>query len=81
MGWRFFFYANEGLEPMHVHCQKAEAEGKYWLELDSFDVVEAHAYNMTPADKRIVRKIIFEHFDYISSQWSEFQEHIHGKSA
>jgi hypothetical protein len=36
-GWRFFFYANERNEPMHVHCQKAEAEAKYWLDVDHFD--------------------------------------------
>ncbi|MCD6376055.1 MAG: DUF4160 domain-containing protein [Caldisericaceae bacterium] len=22
--WRFFFYSNEGDEPIHIHCQKEE---------------------------------------------------------
>ena len=22
LGWRLFFYANEGNEPMHIHCKK-----------------------------------------------------------
>jgi hypothetical protein len=26
MGWRFFFYADEGNEPIHIHCKKAEKE-------------------------------------------------------
>jgi hypothetical protein len=73
-GWRFFFYANEGDEPVHIHCQKAEAEAKYWLDVDSFEVIEAHSYNMSPADTRKVRRIIFEHFDYIVSEWQRFQE-------
>ncbi len=32
-GFRFFFYSNEGTprEPVHVHVQKAGAEGKIWL--------------------------------------------------
>ena len=24
MGWRFFFFANEGHEPMHIHVEKGE---------------------------------------------------------
>lgn len=31
-GLRFFFYSNEGNEPMHVHVMKGNAEGKLWLE-------------------------------------------------
>jgi hypothetical protein len=34
----------------------------------------AHSYNMSQADKRIVRKIIFEHFDYIVDEWEKLQE-------
>ena len=74
LGWRFYFYANERNEPIHVHCKKGEAEAKYWLDLDNFEAIEAHAYNMGPADKRAARRIIFDHFDYIVSQWNDFQE-------
>jgi hypothetical protein len=31
LGWRFFFYTNEGNEPMHAHAGKGETECKYWL--------------------------------------------------
>ena len=72
-GWRFFFYANEMHEPIHIHCQKAEAEAKYWLDVESFEVIEDHSYNMSPADKRSVRRIIFEHFDYIVAEWKRFE--------
>ena len=78
LGWRFFFYANEKNEPIHIHCQKAEAEDKYWLDVDSFEVIEAHSYNMSPADKRTVRRIIFEHFDYIVAEWNRWQEMTNG---
>ena len=50
MGWRFFFYANEGDEPIHIHCQKAEKECKYWLDTDNFDVHEAYGYNVNNKD-------------------------------
>ena len=78
LGWRFFFYANEINEPIHVHCRKGNAEAKFWLDVEDFSVAEAHAYNMTSAEKRTVRRIIFEHFDYIVSEWEKFQERKDG---
>jgi hypothetical protein len=72
-GWRFFFYANERNEPIHIHCQKAEAEAKYWLDVESFEAIEAHSYNMSASDKRTVRRIIFEHFDYLVGEWNRWQ--------
>ena len=77
-GWRFFFYANERNEPIHIHCRKGGAEAKYWLDVDTFEVLEAHAYNMAQADRRNVRRIIFEHFDYIIEEWNRFQERRDG---
>ncbi len=46
LGWRLFFYANEGNEPIHVHCQKGEKECKYWLLNNEFDLEEVFTYNM-----------------------------------
>lgn len=33
VGFRFFFYSNEGQprEPAHVHVRKAGAEAKFWV--------------------------------------------------
>ncbi len=76
LGWRFFFYANERNEPVHVHCKKGESEAKYWLIEETFEVIEAHAYNLSTADRRMVRKIIFTHFDYILEQWILFKERM-----
>ena len=74
MGWRFFFYANEGNEPIHVHCRKAEKECKYWLDRENFALEEAYSYNMNNKDKRQVKKIIFEYFEFIESEWNRFQK-------
>jgi hypothetical protein len=32
-GFRFFFYANEGLprEPTHIHVERADQQAKFWL--------------------------------------------------
>jgi hypothetical protein len=40
-GWRFHFYSNEGNEPMHVHATKGDAECKYWLYADRFDLLRS----------------------------------------
>jgi len=73
LGWRLFFYANEGSEPIHIHCRKEEMECKFWLNTQSFDIEEAFSFNVTRAEKRVIRKIIFEHFEYIEKQWALFQ--------
>jgi len=73
MGWRLFFYSNEGNEPVHVHCRKGDKECKYWLDTEMFGLEEGYSYNMTSSNKREIRKIIFEHFEYIDEQWREFQ--------
>jgi len=72
-GWRLFFYANEGNEPIHLHCRKADMECKIWLDREKFDLEEAFVYNMSTRDKRQIRKIIYEHFEYIEEQWDKFQ--------
>ena len=73
-GWRFHFYTNEKGEPIHIHAENAEKECKYWLDVDGFNIREAYSYNMAPRDYRDVRKIIFENFDYIVSEWNR----VHG---
>ena len=75
-GWRLFFYANERSEPPHIHARKGNAECKYWLLAETFDIREAHAYSMSPADQRAIRQIIFEHFDYIVSEYDKFHREV-----
>lgn len=71
-GWRFFFYSNEGTEPIHIHVEKGDKECKFWLKEDEFEVVEVVIYNLSPTDTREVKKIIYEHFDYIVSEWHRY---------
>ncbi len=74
MGWRFFFYSNERNEPIHIHCKKGDKECKYWLDSINFGVEAAYSYNMNNKDNRDVKKIIFEYFDFIESEWNKFQQ-------
>ncbi len=59
-GWKFFFFSNEGNEPIHIHVQKGERSCKYWLDVDNFDIIEAYSYAFSQRDKREVRELIFE---------------------
>jgi len=72
-GWRLFFYANEGNEPMHIHCKNGGMECKYWLDSEKFEILEAYAYNMNNKFRREIRKIIYQHFEYLEDAWNEFQ--------
>ena len=68
-----FFYANEGNEPVHIHCRKGDMECKYWLDSERFEISEAYAFNMNNAARREIRKIIYQHFEYLEDAWNEFQ--------
>jgi len=78
LGWRLFFYANEGDEPIHIHCRNANMECKYWLDQNDFDIIESYSYGLNNRDKREIRKILFENFEYIETQWEEFQRRRNG---
>ena len=74
MGWRLFFYSNEANEPIHVHARKAEMECKFWIDMENYDIQEAYSHGLKIRDTREVRKIIFDHFDYIIRRWSDHQK-------
>jgi hypothetical protein len=73
-GWRLFFYANERNEPPHIHARKGDVECKYWLHPETFDTEEAYAYNASPANRREIRRIIFENFDYLVAEYESFHQ-------
>lgn len=70
-GWRLFFYSNESNEPIHIHVQKGDIEAKYWLLIEEIEIIEAFSYNFTPVSKKEIKKIIYQHFDLIVSEWSK----------
>ena len=72
LGWRLFFYSNENNEPIHIHAQKADSECKFWIKETEFDIVETYSYNLSPQLRKEIRKIIFQHFDYIVAEWNKY---------
>jgi hypothetical protein len=75
-GWRLFFYSNERQEPPHIHARKGEAECKYWLDADMYDISEAYSYNLSAGDRRAIRKIIFDHYEYILSEYEALHKGV-----
>ncbi|HMG15108.1 MAG TPA: DUF4160 domain-containing protein [Saprospiraceae bacterium] len=71
-GWRLFFYSNEGSEPVHIHAQKGDMECKYWLNEDEYELLEVFSYNLTPAARKEIKKIIYQHFDLIIEEWNNY---------
>lgn len=76
-GWRIFFFANEGNEPMHVHCKKGKATCKFWLVPDEYELKMEYVRYLTRQEEREIRKILFEHFDEIVEAWKTFKEQTH----
>lgn len=71
-GWRLFFYSNEGTEPIHIHAEKGDMECKFWILDEEVELKEAFAFNMNNSDKKQIKKIIFQHFDFITETWYNY---------
>ncbi|WP_454171169.1 DUF4160 domain-containing protein [Microbacterium maritypicum] len=66
-GYRFFFYSNEGLEPPHVHVERAEFTAKFWLR----PVESAAKTRFDDRELRLLRRLIEHRRDLIEEAWHE----------
>ena len=66
-GYVFFFYMNEGQEPMHVHVRHAGGFAKFWL----MPLELAYAESMKVRELATAEKMIRDHADVIKSKWHE----------
>ena len=69
-GFVFFFYANEGNEPMHIHVRKAGGFAKYWIE----PVELEFSQGMKVAELKTAEELIMENLELIKLRWNE----VHG---
>ena len=70
-GFVFFFYTNEGNEPIHIHVRKAAGFAKYWIEPVELELSQGLKVN----DLKIAEKLIIEHVELIKTKWYE----VHGR--
>jgi hypothetical protein len=70
MGYRFFFFSNEGdpREPLHIHVRKAESVAKFWLEPEPGI---SEAYGFTSHELRELIGVAMENIDLIRRYWNE----------
>jgi hypothetical protein len=68
-GHRFFFYANEGEEPPHIHVWSAGNSAKFWLS----PVALARAAGYDSRELRLLRGYVEEHRQVLESAWHDFR--------
>jgi hypothetical protein len=69
-GFVFFFYSNEGQEPIHVHVRTAGGFAKFWIDPLELDFCQG----MKTSDIQQAEQLILEHLEIITKKWNE----IHG---
>ena len=67
-GIRFYFYSLEGVEPMHFHVVKAEANGKIWIEPR---IEVAYFHNFTKSEIKDIMEAIDTTISLIKTKWNE----------
>lgn len=72
--FRFYFYANEGNEPAHVHVENGDGECKFWLD----DVRLADGGEVCAADLRRIERLVREHHEHLLRSWHDFQQQRRG---
>ena len=66
--YRFFFYANDRTEPIHVHIEREAYKAKFWVA----PVRLAVNRGFRPAEIRSVQRIIRKHERLIVEKWHEY---------
>ena len=67
-GYRFFFFSNEGNEPIHIHIEKGEKTAKFWLD----PICLARNYKFTSGELAKIRDIIEDRKNAIEEKWNEY---------
>lgn len=66
-GFVFFFYSNEGQEPVHVHVRKAGGFAKFWLDPVQLDF----SSGMKVQELNRAEELIRARADLIRNKWNE----------
>jgi len=66
--YRFFFFSNEGLEPLHIHVQRDEALAKFWLS----PVALASSSGFSARELNRIERLVAEGQQEFEEAWHEF---------
>ncbi|MDH3458536.1 MAG: DUF4160 domain-containing protein [Gemmatimonadota bacterium] len=66
--YRFFFFSNEGLEPLHIHVQRDQALAKFWLR----PVALASSSGFPGHELLRIERIVAQNSDRFEESWREF---------
>jgi len=67
-GYRFFFFSNEGNEPVHIHVESGDGYCKFWL--NPVSLAYSTEYNSSELNK--IRKLVEKHTTLIEDSWNEY---------
>ena len=70
-GLRFFFFSNEGNEPLHIHVEKGERYAKFWLT----PIALEYHYKFSTPELRKIRKVIEKREVEIKEKWNAYFNH------
>jgi hypothetical protein len=68
LGFRFFFYSNEGSEPPHIHIEHGEKVAKYWIT----PVALASSEGFRSHELRKLGLMVIEHRVLFLEKWNEY---------
>ena len=70
LGYRFYFYSNEGSrrEPIHIHVRKAERHAKFWIDPEA---AVAESYRMNAPELNRLRRVVNQNRELIRRSWHE----------
>lgn len=66
--YRFFFYAGDREEPLHVHVEREDQLAKFWLE----PVRIQRNIGFSRVEIRRVHRLVLEHRDVLVRSWHEY---------
>ena len=66
--YRFFFYAQEGAEPPHIHVERDQHRAKYWLD----PVRLQSSVGFRGPELGRIATLIREHRDSLLGAWNDF---------
>lgn len=66
--YRFFFYAGDGDEPLHVHVERDDCEARIWLD----PVRLERSGGFTGKELRRIEQLVNDHHKHLMDSWNEF---------